>query len=132
MMPQSNEWWTDQAQYSALVTAARALPGAKDIFGHEPGGQCRDEDTGIQWVPSHRSDWESGGAGCQVPDLTDAATGGVLLCALGPGWSVMHGGSKSAWEVWGWDHGDLDREFRGPTLAAACCRAAIAIGRWPS
>ncbi len=59
------------------------------------------------------------------PDLTDAATGGILLGALGPcqvvrhceypGWAVKEIGSKQAYHL-------------GETLAEACARALIAMG----
>lgn len=65
--------------------------------------------------------------GALIPDLTDAATGGVLLDMLGPGW-----GSTRDRRV-----ADLPESFRvypvgagsawsGDTLAEACARALLA------
>ena len=61
-----------------------------------------------------------------LPCLLSPEIGGILLEALGSGWSVMHSGEE--WHVWGWGHGDLDRTFKGPTLATACARALVARG----
>lgn len=66
------------------------------------------------------------------PDLTDPATCGVLLDLLGPD------GPAAGWDV------NYDDEGRcavssysagvtgvGRTLGEACCRVAVAMGRWP-
>lgn len=62
------------------------------------------------------------------PDLTDAATGGVLLDMLGDGWNTeryLAGTGASAWTArkrGSWDH----PTHNGLTLAEACARALLA------
>ena len=60
-----------------------------------------------------------------VPDLTDAATGGVLLDMLGAGRCVVRDryldGVGDEWTVGRGNHGG-----RGTTLAEACARALLA------
>lgn len=60
----------------------------------------------------------------EVPDLTDAATGGCMLAMLGP-CRVWIDSEGDAWM----QEAGLDPEpFR--TLAEACARVALARGRW--
>jgi hypothetical protein len=59
------------------------------------------------------------------PDHTDAATGGILLEALGPGWAVVNAGGY-------WGVQDVRAKplvwHTAETLAEACARALIARG----
>lgn len=62
------------------------------------------------------------------PDLTDPATGGCLLALLGSGWSST---TPTAGH-----HVVVKRDIHGPrgegrTLAEACARVALSLGRWP-
>lgn len=99
------------------------LPG----FPHDPpSGQLRTSD-GMDWCYSDEADWNAGGSGRQVPNLEDAATGGVLLAWLAP---LVHPDvqCKDTYRVIFAIDNDLKR-FVGATLAEACARALVAIGR---
>ena len=67
------------------------------------------------------------------PDLTDPATGGVLLDLLGPGWMVDAQVEGSPYVVYRrvTDRSWLGEHWLGVTLAEACCRAAVVLRRWP-
>ena len=111
-----------------LARAAVALPGWEEQPGMlvDAAGltlRVRRADDVLPWLTTT-------GEVRAYPDLTDPATGGVLLCLLGPGWVVYYEATIESYpEMW---------TLRGETvaghgfsLAAACCSAALAVGRWP-
>jgi hypothetical protein len=65
-----------------------------------------------------------------VPWLADptGATDGALLKLLGPKVAVYYSYTNLEWAV-AIPYGGV--VARAPTLAEACCRAALALGRWP-
>lgn len=107
-----------------LARKAMALPGWVFATPESHKMEPRRSQRGLLWVRSShpRGPW--------VPDLTDysGATDGVLLKLLGPGWETWSGTSGAvvtqspSWK---------DLHYVGATLAEACCKAALAIGRWP-
>jgi len=63
-----------------------------------------------------------------VPDLTDDATGGVLLGMLGAGWTCEHceaANGASVWHVYPRGHTKPPETHFGVTLAEACARALL-------
>lgn len=66
--------------------------------------------------------------GALVPDLTDAATGGVLLDMLGPGWVARCDSGSGGERVWSvWDAAKRESVTTpDATLALACARALLA------
>lgn len=114
----------------ALSRAYLALPGAPvPISRDTPHHGWRDgiyrDDSGCRWrlIQSRDADTGKWDDGWWVLDLTDAATGGVMLSLLPvgdherltPGW-LVHAGAGSA-------------PSPGATLAEAAARAAVALGR---
>ena len=83
------------------------------------------------YIAAHEGDWCANpctGAHLRdVPDLTDPATGGVLLEALGlDGWDVICSFHDfPGWQVSSYREG---LAFGGATLAEACARALVARG----
>jgi hypothetical protein len=67
---------------------------------------------------------QPGAAALHIPDLTDAATGGILLEALGAGWQA-HRHEDGSWSVYHWDRLVGSGSY-GRTIAEACARAQIA------
>ena len=61
--------------------------------------------------------------GALVPDLTDAATGGVLLDMLGDGWLAV---CARGWGVHKPGSPISPPRHHGETLAEACARALLA------
>ena len=61
--------------------------------------------------------------GALVPDLTDAATGGVLLDMLGDGWLAVR---ARGWGVYKPGSPINPPRHHGATLAEACARALLA------
>ena len=60
-------------------------------FGHHaPSGQLRDE-HGVSWRWSDEADWNAGGSGHQIPDLSDRVTVFALL--------VVAESRRRVWEV---------------------------------
>jgi len=57
----------------------------------------------------------------QVPDLTDAAMGGVLALTLGPGWTFTRYPDDY------WEASSQHEDFHGDTLGEACARALLAV-----
>ena len=112
-----------------LARAAMALPGAP-VFSGIPGEyRWREFETGILWrctgIPGENRPlaW--------LPNLTDAATGGVLL-------SLLIRNAEDGQVVWRTDltgsdifvHvGEKCSKYSG-NLAESCCRVAIKVGRW--
>ena len=85
------------------------------------------------FVAAHEGEWSAipctGTVGRDVPDLADAATGGVLLVVLGPGWAGYQRQDGTCWEaVKMHDHGSA--YYSGTTLAEASAKAHIARGRY--
>lgn len=127
----------------ALARAYMALPGAptmtETLLSYGVGAKCyRRDSAGVLWIdgaPENASDYE------WLPDLTDDATGGVMLGMLGSAaWRVTRrhpAGDGSPW------YADLYLSARKPgsvvpeefygaycaTLAEACARVAVALGR---
>ena len=120
----------------ALARAYVALPGAPRLLATLGDGAVwvRSDDTGVCWCwDTHESRW--------LPDLTDDATGGVMLGMLGSAaWRVTRrhpAGDGSPW------YADLYLSARKPgsvvpeefygaycaPLAEACARVAVALGR---
>lgn len=112
------------------VAAALALISTPEWTDQpEVGGRSA---NGIAWVSQEC--WRSGSrSGLRMlPDLTDAATGGVLFTRLGKGWSVVPsktGGDVAVypspqprWPV-------LERVYTGATLAEAAARALVEEGK---
>ena len=108
-----------------LARAAMALPGWRIP---RPDGQLRDE-HGIKWVASDPLDFQRGGSGHPVPDLTDAATGGVLVSMLGyEARRVRPIESKHKFDAgYRWFAADLTC-YRYQAEAACC--VAIHVGGW--
>lgn len=59
-----------------------------------------------------------------IPDLTDDATGGVLLGMLGGGWISYRSVTRASWSVR--LAGGESPEYLGTSLAEACARALLA------
>lgn len=104
-----------------LSRAVVALPGAPApgrvwVLGDtDDDGGCRD-DSGIRWA------WDDEQREYRIPDLTDAATGGVMLAALGFFRGGRYGGT---WRI------EVENySVETSTLAAACARVMVARGRW--
>lgn len=64
-------------------------------------------------------------------DDPTGATDGVLLRLLGPGWLLAMRVGRVRLTRAADVNPRLDDTFEGATLAEACCRAALALGRWP-
>ena len=77
----------------------------------------------------HEAPYMPSAFGRAYPDLTDAATGGVLLHILGPGYELAHysrpTGTMSLWVVKLRGRPDAI-QYAGCTLAEACARALLA------
>ena len=58
----------------------RARAALESLGGRVPGGQCRDDD-GVLWRWSDEADWDRGGSGHQIPDLSDEVTAAALFVA---------------------------------------------------
>ena len=103
-----------------------------------PGG-CGRMDTGIDYIPSNRDDWNRGGAGEPVPNPDDpmGATAGCLLALLGRQVAVRQRGQWMVeWRGMAPLAPGLGSVLRsvtgtGSTLGRACIAAAEALGRWP-
>ena len=105
----------------------RCLPLWEDVRVIDGDGGCYNS------AGRYRSVYDSG----QLPDLTDAATGGILLVALGPWWTAGDR-AQSPDEPADWyvatlkeqppgSYSSVDWErHEGATLAAACARALVA------
>lgn len=92
----------------------RILSGAPDVAAVTSEGDMHE----VPYMPSAFAR--------AVPDLTDAATGGVLLDMLGDRWRTHRLG---CWAVSKGIEPDRTRHF-GSTLAEACARALLA--EWPT
>lgn len=97
-----------------LARRAMALPGAP----RGPGGCI----LWTWWLVPEQVD--------RIPDFNDltGATDGVLLKLLGPKVAVYYSYTNLEWVVAIPFSGVI---ARAPYLAEACCRAAVALGRWP-
>jgi hypothetical protein len=111
-----------------LARQAVALPGWAFSPPESHKMEPRRSQRGILWVRSAhpRGPW--------VPSLMDdsGATDGVLLKLLGPGWSMCRT-SEGVIRLLSTRRPGLAvlTVQEGVTLAEACCRAAVAFGRWP-
>lgn len=111
----------------ALARAYVALPGALRLLATLGHGAVwvRSDDTGVCWCwDAHESRW--------LPDLTDNATGGVMLGMLGGvSLDIRTGNVDCTRAVWGyWLDGEHWRVIQPcATLAEACARVAVALGR---
>ncbi len=106
-------------------------------YGGPYTGRC--EDAGdAEYLNLTRNDWKEYGQEHQkLPDLTDDATGGVLLGMVGKGHNVEHYGGVTGASVWivrerghEWaarngPHG-FPPNHCGATLAEACARLLLA------
>ena len=123
-----------------LSRAAMALPGApkppklppysRPIDVHM-GASTRRDGAGLLWVDvaaedSANYDW--------LPDISDAATGGVLVAMLGfearrlRPTASMH--KFNAGMRWRYADDEDGISLWASTLGIAACRVAIAVGRW--
>lgn len=113
-----------------LSRAAMALPGApkppklppysRPIEVHM-GASTRRDSAGILWVDvaakdSANYDW--------LPDITDAATGGVLVAMLGAN------RARVVLELDCYEAHPFNERIRCKSLAEAACRIALVVGRW--
>lgn len=106
----------------------RDTDGRRVSWEHEHAGRCvggiRDGDSRIRPANNAR-------LADSLPDLSDPATGGILLAMLDAATGHdMHAVPLYAggWQVSVTD-GPAAGEHAGPSLGEACARALIAIGR---
>lgn len=121
-----------------LARRAMALPGwewREGMLVHDAEMPSRPARVGAEL--DVRDDGALGIHGADCPDqprfvihLTDptGATDGVLLKLLGPKVAVYYSYTNLEWVVAIPFSGVI---ARAPYLAEACCRAAVALGRWP-
>lgn len=121
----------------ALARAYVALPGAptmtEALLSYGVGAKCyRRDSAGVLWVDGaleNAIDYE------WLPDLTDDATGGVMLGMLGMlggvSLDIRTGNVDCTRAVWGyWLDGEHWRVIQPcATLAEACARVAVPLGR---
>lgn len=118
-----------------LAAHPRFHPERGMVWHHNDAGRGVAVDDG--WgIPLVRECYENSGLYREdgwVPDLTDAATGGVLLDMLGPNWNsnrtrewdeANDGPDRDRWFVW--KTAGMKVVYRGTTLAEACARALLA------
>jgi len=61
-----------------IALGLRARAALERIRYYVPGGQMRDH-CGVAWVKSDEADWNAGGSGHQVPDMSDQVTAAALF-----------------------------------------------------
>jgi len=61
-----------------IALGLRARAALERLGGCVPGGQCRD-DRGVLWRWSDEADWNAGGSGHQIPDMSDQVTAAALF-----------------------------------------------------
>lgn len=116
-----------------LARQAQGLPGFEWRPGMLDADGVRVLHVGLGEVVSDAIDWDGGHETISLdlmdypPDLTDEATGGVLLAMLGD-WVTAKRIAPDEW--WLRVGALLANRIYGRTLAEACCKAAIARGCW--